>query len=666
MKSTFAVLAAAATLSQVSATFHGGFHNAPPFSCPGNQDNVCEDKQHGGYDWSDLTPGHFEDYDGFKWNGWTCEDSFSRRDLLAPRTFGGKVISGSCGPEPSTAPSFECGPQREGKNFSVKKFDVTVEFDCRLEFHYDMPDGSVCRHQQDCRSGGTTVHNTQCGGAKKVSFVLPPQPNLPKPNCHIGVHHIDFDCDDNTPPRPPYQPPTPPAPPATTPPAPPATTSEELPIETTSEELPVETTSQPAEEIPTTSEEIKTTETSEAPVTTSSPAEETTPVSSEEIKTTETSEAPVTTSSPAEETPITTETSEAPVTTSSPADETTPVSSEEIKTTETSEAPVTTSSPAEETPVTTSPVEETPVTTSPAEETPVTTAPVETTVETTVITTTYDTISTIYTTSVQTVTSCGPEVPNCPGGGVVTHTIPVTVTTCPVTETITTGPTQTATVPTPGDDEDEELPCDEVVPKCLNTFFHLVESCKDNTDSECYCPNQDFITEVYKCVYAHGATDDIIGESIHFLQGVCAPAIPSNPGIVTGADSVTEHITITGTITATSVAYTTVHVDATVTEPCVSDGTTIPGSSTVVTISTEVIVPEVTLPTATATATATEGGELPGNAPAPTTFFTQPPAGTGGVTVPTSSIFPPPSAGNSVRASLGLGMIVMVAAAALL
>jgi hypothetical protein len=656
MKSTFAILAAAASLTQVTATFRGGFHNAPPFSCPGNQDNVCEENQHGGYDWSDLNPGHFEDYDGFKWNGWTCEDSFSRRDLLAPRTFGGKVISGSCGPEPSTAPSFECGPQRAGKSFSVKKFDVTVEFDCRLEFHYDMPDGSVCRHQQDCRSGGTTVHNTQCGGATKVRFVLPPQANLPKPNCHIGVHHIDFDCDDNTPPRPPYHPPTP-------------------PTTTTSAELPVETTSQPAEEIPTTSEEIKTTTseeikttTSEESKTTTSPAEETTPIeestslisSTSAVETTETSEAPVTTTS-AEETTVattsaeeTTVTSEESKTTTSPAEETTPIeestslisSTSAVETTKTSEAPVTTS---------------------PAEETPITTAPVETSVETTVITTTYDTVSTIYTTSVQTVTSCAPEVPNCPGGGEeVTVTIPVTVTTCPVTETIThTGPTQTAVVPTPGDeDDDEELPCDEVVPKCLNTFFHLVESCQDNTDSACYCPNQEFITEVYKCVYAHGASDDIIAESIHFLQGVCAPAIPSNPGIVTGADSITEHITITGTITATSVAYTTVHVETTITEPCVSDGTTIPGSSTVVTISTEVTVPEVTLPTATATPT--DGGELPGDAPAPTTFFTQPPAGTGEITVPTSSIFPPPSAGNSVRASLGLGMVVMVAAAALL
>lgn len=45
--------------------------------------------------------------------------------------------------------------------------------------------------------------------------------------------------------------------------------------------------------------------------------------------------------------------------------------------------------------------------------------------------------STVYTTKVKTITSCAPEVTNCPGktGYVVTETIPVSTTLCPVTST---------------------------------------------------------------------------------------------------------------------------------------------------------------------------------------------------------------------------------------
>jgi hypothetical protein len=47
------------------------------------------------------------------------------------------------------------------------------------------------------------------------------------------------------------------------------------------------------------------------------------------------------------------------------------------------------------------------------------------------------TTSTIYTTSIQTITSCAPEETKCPGHGIVvtTVTIPVSTTICPVTET---------------------------------------------------------------------------------------------------------------------------------------------------------------------------------------------------------------------------------------
>lgn len=45
------------------------------------------------------------------------------------------------------------------------------------------------------------------------------------------------------------------------------------------------------------------------------------------------------------------------------------------------------------------------------------------------------TTSTVYTTEVHTITKCAPEVTNCPAGHVVTQTISVSETVCPVTKT---------------------------------------------------------------------------------------------------------------------------------------------------------------------------------------------------------------------------------------
>ncbi|KAF3351358.1 hypothetical protein VdG2_00865 [Verticillium dahliae VDG2] len=60
------------------------------------------------------------------------------------------------------------------------------------------------------------------------------------------------------------------------------------------------------------------------------------------------------------------------------------------------------------------------------------------------------TTQTIYATNVRTITSCKPEVTNCPAGGhyVVTETIAISTTVCPVSEADKTKPTPTPT-PTP-------------------------------------------------------------------------------------------------------------------------------------------------------------------------------------------------------------------------
>ncbi|KAH7176361.1 hypothetical protein EDB81DRAFT_624776, partial [Dactylonectria macrodidyma] len=195
MKSSFAMLALVASLGEVSATF-GKWKDASKYTTPGNSNNQCDDTQKGGWNWDDLDVGNFDSYNDWNFSGgWSCQQD-SRKRSLDGRTFG-KSISGSCGSDASTAPSFSCGSSGNSvSSFSVKTFDIRVEFDCRMEFHYEMNDGSTCKQSADCSSEGTTIDNTQCGGAKKVTFVYPVQ-DKPKSNCEIEIPSIDFDCDDS-------------------------------------------------------------------------------------------------------------------------------------------------------------------------------------------------------------------------------------------------------------------------------------------------------------------------------------------------------------------------------------------------------------------------------------------------------------------------------------
>ncbi|RSL66107.1 hypothetical protein CEP54_003855 [Fusarium duplospermum] len=308
-----------------------------------------------------------------------------------------------------------------------------------------------------------------------------------------------------------------------------------------------------------------------------------------------------------------------------------------------------------------------------------------------VITTTYDSTSTIYSTEVKTITSCGPEVTNCPvtagTPAVVTETVAVSTTICPVTETQThKSPKPTASKPAT---EKPETPEDgynvpDVLPSCLNTFIQYIENCEDNTDAACYCPDKSFVDNVFQCLYAHADNDDIVAEAVSFFQGICAPYAEQNPIIATGADSVTEHITVTGTTIITSAHYTTVVVATTVTEPCVSQGTTIEGSSTVRTIETEIVVPEVgftsgpagngpvpaapTVP-ATAPVTAPEAGATGSNPEAPaageTLITNKPVAGTGGVPVPTSAPGNVPVTAGAARNGMGIAAAILAVAIAL-
>ncbi|KAI1343201.1 hypothetical protein F5Y15DRAFT_369246 [Xylariaceae sp. FL0016] len=640
MKNSLTLIALAAGVSQVSATF--GFHNAPSFSCPDNTDNVCQPDMNGGFDWSDLNFGGFDSYKGFKWSGFSCSQKFGKRDELTKRTFQSKCITGTAGSSKDSSPKISCDKGAGGPDkTSITEFQVTPEFDCDLEFHYSMPDGSTCKHRSACKSSGTTVQNSQCGGATDVTIVYPSQPEKGKDSCNFGIHSIGFDCNGASSTKPVASPSTSYV--ASTPSSP-ATLSATSPS------------------VPATTAETTTYGGSTSPSVPSSSSVATTPAS-------------------------------------------TPVTSTAVVSTGSSTLPVETTSFS---------------------------------------VTSYITTSTVFSTSVSTITSCAPEITNCPASStaVVTVTIPVSTTVCPVTETLSypatspvteTAPvgtetatvgtetatigtetatvgTETATIGTESATSPatypttapvassatspvgttssspavpvETLPCPSVVPSCLNTW-KFSTGCKDNTDSSCYCPDNTFVQNVFACLAAHGESDEVVSEAISYFQGICAPFIPSNPGIATGAETYTT--VLTATATAAPTAVTTIMVTATTVVPCTnSEGLTIPSSSSTVTISTTMTAPQVifttypasagaqtsdvavvpgtysyTAPLATATATGVSPPYPTGSAGAITTLSTSTGALPTGTALPTSSIVQ----AGAPRVGSGIGLLGAMAVA---
>ncbi|VUC20791.1 unnamed protein product [Clonostachys rosea] len=666
MKNSMALLAMAASFGPATATFNFGsnWQNAGSYTCPGNSNNECKDSYSGGFDWSDLTTGSFSSYNGFDFKGWSCGESAT----WGKRTGGSKVIKASCGKD--STPSFGCGSNSGVDKFTVSHFDIDVEFDCRLEFHYKMPGGSTCKQSSSCKKGGNKISNSQCGGATDVEIHWPEQ-DSPKPSCGIQIPSIGFDCGNHTPSKTTSVPVV--SKTKTHPGGGHGTTSTAVVPSKSRPGSPESSSVIPSKSHPGGPESSSVVPSSSHP---GGPESSSVPTNSHP----ETTPSPSETGSsviPSQSSPATTPETTAPSSvpdTSVPVPSTTegnsPSSAESSSSTTEENGPSTTGNNSPSSPSETQSVPET------------------------TITTTWDSTSTIFTTTTKTITSCGPEIPDCPASGtpstpiIVTETVPVTTTVCPVTETIvpshTSGnsPIQSSKAssessvpsastsgnsPVQTETPDSPLPCPDVVPKCLNSWLHLVEQCKDNLDVACFCPNADFVEKTFQCIYSYSGSDDIVAESIAFFQGMCAGYVGENPAIVTGIDTITNIISVTGT-PVVSVPYTTVLIETTLTEPCVSGGTTIPDSTTTRTISTEVTIPNISVPSATATATAgpsTTGANSPAN-PSASTLTTKPPVGTISQVVPTSTPTGVPiAAGNNVKASLGLGLAAMLFAAAL-
>lgn len=159
------------------------------------------------------------------------------------------------------------------------------------------------------------------------------------------------------------------------------------------------------------------------------------------------------------------------------------------------------------------------------------------------------------------------------------------------------------------------VPAPPVLPKCLNTWITLT-TCANNADSDCYCKDSNFTTNVQDCVSSWTEDSDEIQSALSYLAGICAPHVPENPGIITGVPKTITLAPIplatpagpsaTGDLVTapinpsppTPAPVTTISIVQTVTVPCtfsagISAGQPIPSSSTTSLLSTKVTVPQV-------------------------------------------------------------------------
>nr|EAQ71454.1 hypothetical protein MGCH7_ch7g861 [Pyricularia oryzae 70-15] len=510
---TFLSLVAGAT-----ATFKG----ANPFECPSNTDNQCKPKQAGGFNWSDLNPGKFSSYDDFNFKGWECKEdkSFTRRGHFDRRT-SGKVIDGRASSNKGDCPSFDSKDK-----FSLDTFHMSTEFDCDLEFHYGMPDGSTCRQRSPCKKSGSTIKNTQCGGAKGVTIVYPPQPNKPKKDCGITVTSVSFDC-STRPPKPTSSVKTSSQPPK-------VTTTSQPPKATTESSKPPKETSQPPKE--TSSLPPKVTTTSQPPQITSASSLPPKDTTSQPPKDTSSKPPKDTTSQPPKDT-----TSQPPKGTGSasvpPPQGTASNSVPPPQGTASNSVP-----PPQGTASNSVPPQGTASASQPPKDT-VSQPPAATTSITSTMITIIPSTSTVFTTKVSTVFSCAEDVKDCPGRS----TTAVITVSSPSRPLIPRSPRprrpSCPRSPLPACPARPSLPLVRP-PRLLALLARPLAllappstsplGCKDNTDSNCYCPDTAFVENVFQCFYAHGESDSVISEALGFTT---APPAPGATGPAGGSDN---------------------------------------------------------------------------------------------------------------------------------
>ncbi|KAI4251266.1 MAG: hypothetical protein L6R42_008453, partial [Xanthoria sp. 1 TBL-2021] len=71
-----------------------------------------------------------------------------------------------------------------------------------------------------------------------------------------------------------------------------------------------------------------------------------------------------------------------------------------------------------------------------------------------------------------------------------------------------------------------------VLPNCMKTWI-TITTCKDTTDSSCYCLDAAFTKTVQECVSAWAANNNDVQGALSNLAGICADHVSNNPGIIT-------------------------------------------------------------------------------------------------------------------------------------
>ncbi|EGC43528.1 conserved hypothetical protein [Histoplasma capsulatum var. duboisii H88] len=425
----------------------------------------------------------------------------------------GKLLKGITNGSPAIS-------YRKSDGFSITSFQITVDKDTDIAFVYSMPDGSSCKHTTPCSQGGSEVQNTQCGGAVSVRFGLPKYSELD--DCDFAIHKINFDCGPPDIPSKPVVVPTdenlsypissPPdresegqsyrvslTPTAQLPESSIAPTSTEsypvgIPPGTPSETSPGATSGLPSGSYPAGTPSGTLSQTYPSGATPGFPSEIYPSGSSSGIPS-ETSPG-ATSGLPSGSYPAGTP----PGTPSETSPGATPGLPSEIYPSGSSGIPSETApgatqgtlsqtyppgaTPSENTPPGSTPPETTPVGTAPPVVTPPDVTPGGTPYPTEAIS--YST-STVFTTSIVTITHCGPEVPSCPADSteVVTSTIAISTTICPVTitptspDSIVTGPiptSQTPAYPTPTSPAGSTTPPIPTVPNPDTLTYPVGES----------------------------------------------------------------------------------------------------------------------------------------------------------------------------------------------
>ncbi|KAL8779597.1 MAG: hypothetical protein Q9213_006859 [Squamulea squamosa] len=140
---------------------------------------------------------------------------------------------------------------------------------------------------------------------------------------------------------------------------------------------------------------------------------------------------------------------------------------------------------------------------------------------------TITTVSTITSTSTSTIcTQCVPPAETIVPPPAVTTPIPSSTGNSPTVETSVPNTPPSSPVPA------RPAPYPSVLPNCMKTWIE-VTSCKDITDSSCYCLDAGFTKTIQDCVSAWAANNYDVQSALSNLAGICAKHVSQNPGIIT-------------------------------------------------------------------------------------------------------------------------------------